>query len=203
MLDPATLLHTIGYFGIAAILFAETGLLIGFFLPGDSLLITAGLLAASGDLNLAGVVIAGLIGAVLGDSVGYAIGHRFGPAVFSRPGSRLFRPEYRERAEQFFLRYGPRAVVLARFVPIVRTAVPTLAGAGRMPYASFLIYNLVGALLWAAGVPLAGYFLGQLIPNLDHYILLIVGVVLVVSVIPVLLEVRRARRDAHQEPPTP
>lgn len=196
MLDPTSLLHAIGLLGVAAILFAETGLLLGFFLPGDSLLITAGVLAAAGQLNLLGVVIAGLLGAVLGDSVGYAIGHRFGPAVFSRPQSRLFRPEYRERAERFFARYGPSAVVLARFVPVVRTAVPTLAGAGRMPYATFALCNILGALLWAVGVPLAGYFLGRLIPNLDRYILLLVALVVVASLVPVLVEVRRMRQDA-------
>lgn len=193
MVDLPQLLLSVSYLGIFAIVFAESGLLIGFFLPGDSLLITAGILAQQGSLHLAGVMLAVALGAIIGDSTGYVIGRRFGPAVFSRPDSRLFRPEYVERTQAFFERYGGLSLILARFVPVVRTVAPTLAGVGKMSYARFLIYNVVGGLLWATSVPLLGYWLGGLIPHLDRYILLVVGVAIVLSLMPVGLELRKLR----------
>ncbi|BDP44613.1 membrane protein (plasmid) [Deinococcus aetherius] len=193
MVDLPQLLLSVSYLGIFAIVFAESGLLLGFFLPGDSLLITAGILAQQGSLHLAGVMLAVALGAIIGDSTGYLIGRRFGPAVFSRPDSRLFRPEYVERTQAFFERYGGFSLILARFVPVVRTVAPTLAGVGRMSYSRFLIYNVVGGLLWALSVPLLGYWLGGLIPHLDRYILLVVGVAVVLSLIPVGLELRKLR----------
>lgn len=193
MFDLPHLIQTVSYAGIFGIVFAESGLLAGFFLPGDSLLITAGLLAKQGNLNLLGVMLVVAAGAIIGDSVGYAIGRKFGPAVFNRPGSRLLRPEYVVRTQAFFDRHGSRALILARFVPVVRTVAPTMAGVGQMPYRRFLTYNVVGGLLWALSVPLLGYVLGGLIPNLDRYILLLVGTVVVLSFIPVALELRRAR----------
>lgn len=193
MVDLPQLLLSVSYLGIFAIVFAESGLLLGFFLPGDSLLITAGILAQQGSLHLAGVMLAVALGAIIGDSTGYFIGRRFGPAVFSRPDSRLFRPEYVERTQAFFGRYGGFSLILARFVPVVRTVAPTLAGVGKMPYSRFLIYNVVGGLLWALSVPLLGYWLGGLIPHLDRYILLVVGVAVVLSLIPVGLELRKLR----------
>jgi membrane-associated protein len=194
-----SLVHTIlaySYIGIFLIVFAETGLLLGFFLPGDSLLITAGLLAASGDLSLWGVMVAVVAGGVLGCVSGYFIGQRFGPAVFRNQESRWFKPEYVTQAEKFFAQYGWQSVVLARFVPIVRTLVPTLAGVSRMPLGIFTAYNVLGALLWGVSLPALAYFFGKLIPNLDKYVLLIVAVVLVVSVIPVAVKVMQARRQA-------
>lgn len=193
MVDLPQLLLSVSYLGIFAIVFAESGLLLGFFLPGDSLLITAGILAQQGSLHLAGVMLAVALGAIIGDSTGYVIGRRFGPAVFSRPDSRLFRPEYVERTQAFFERYGGLSLILARFVPVVRTVAPTLAGVGKMSYARFLIYNVVGGLLWATSVPLLGYWLGGLIPHLDRYILLVVGVAIVLSLMPVGLELRKLR----------
>lgn len=193
MVDLPHLLLSASYLGIFAIVFAESGLLIGFFLPGDSLLITAGILAQQGSLHLGGVMLAVALGAIIGDSTGYFIGRRFGPAVFSRPDSRLFRPEYVERTQAFFERYGGFSLILARFVPVVRTVAPTLAGVGQMTYSQFLIYNVVGGLLWATSVPLLGYWLGGLIPHLDRYILLIIGVVVVLSLIPVGLELNKLR----------
>ncbi|GGM04936.1 DedA family protein [Deinococcus aerophilus] len=197
MHDLTSIILSASYIGIFAIVFAETGLLIGFFLPGDSLLIAAGLLAAApgSDLNLWGVMAAVVAGGIIGCSVGYWIGQRFGPGVFRHQNSRFFKPEYVAQAEKFFVQYGALAVILARFVPIVRTLVPTLAGVSRMPFALFTLYNVIGALLWGVGVTGLAYYLGGLIPNLDHYILLIVGVVLVVSVIPILLKVLQARRS--------
>ncbi|QFP75658.1 DedA family protein [Deinococcus sp. AJ005] len=184
------------YLGIFFIVFAETGLLVGFFLPGDSLLIAAGLLAAGGKLNLAGVMAAVVVGAFLGNTAGYFIGQRFGPAVFSNQNSRFFKPEYVSQAQTFFVKYGALAVILARFVPIVRTLVPTLAGVSRMPFALYTLYNIIGAVLWGVGLTALAYYLGQLIPDLDKYILLIVAVVLVVSVIPIVLKFLQARKRA-------
>lgn len=182
------------YLGIFFIVFAETGLLVGFFLPGDSLLIAAGLLAAGGKLNLGGVMAAVVAGALLGNTAGYFIGQRFGPAVFSNQNSRFFKPEYVQEAQKFFVKYGALAVILARFVPIVRTLVPTLAGVSRMPFALYTLYNVIGAVLWGVGLTALAYYLGQLIPDLDKYILLIVAVVLVVSVIPIVLKFLQARK---------
>ncbi|WP_309572145.1 DedA family protein [Deinococcus sp.] len=194
-----SLIHTIlafSYIGIFLIVFAETGLLLGFFLPGDSLLITAGLLAASGDLNLWGVIVAVVAGGILGCISGYFIGQRFGPAVFRNQNSKFFKPEYVTQSEQFFAQYGWQSIVLARFVPIVRTLVPTLAGVSRMPLGIFTAYNVLGAVLWGVSLPALAYYFGKLIPNLDKYVLLIVAVVLVVSVIPVVMKVMQARRQA-------
>ena len=193
-----SLIHTIlafSYIGIFLIVFAETGLLLGFFLPGDSLLITAGLLAASGELNLWGVMAAVVAGGILGCVSGYFIGQRFGPAVFRNQNSRFFKPEYVAQSEQFFAQYGWQSIVLARFVPIVRTLVPTLAGVSRMPLGIFTAYNVLGAVLWGVSLPALAYYFGKLIPNLDKYVLLIVAVVLVVSVIPVVVKVMQARRQ--------
>lgn len=193
MIDPTQLLLSASYLGILFIVFAESGLLLGFFLPGDSLLLTAGILAQQGKFSLAGVMLAVALGAIVGDSTGYLIGKRFGPGVFSRQDSRLFRPEYVERTQAFFERYGGLALVLARFVPVVRTVAPTLAGVGQMSYLRFLTYNAVGGVLWAIIVPLLGYWLGGLIPNLDRYILLVVGAAVLLSLIPVALELRKLR----------
>jgi len=194
MHDFTAAILSASYLGIFAIVFAETGLLLGFFLPGDSLLIAAGLVAASGDLHLGGVMAAVVAGAILGNTAGYYIGQRFGPAVFRNERARFFKPEYVQQAERYFNQYGRLAVVVARFVPIVRTFVPTLAGVSRMPIAVFTVYNVIGAALWGVGVPALAYYVGRLIPNLDRYILLIVGVVLVVSIIPIVIKVLQARR---------
>lgn len=197
LLDPIALLHTASYLGLFAIVFAETGLLVGFFLPGDSLLISAGLLAAQGSLSLPAVMLVCVIAAIAGDSAGYLIGARLGPRVFNRPDSRWFRPEYVERAKGYFERYGARTLVIARFVPVVRTFAPTLSGVGRMPYRTFLAYNALGGLVWGAGVPLTGALLGRLVPQLDRYILLVIAGVVIVSLVPVALEIARSRRHGH------
>lgn len=194
MLDVTQVLLSASYLGIFGIVFAETGLLLGFFLPGDSLLITAGILAQQGSLQLPGVMLAVVLGALIGDSTGYLIGRRYGPSVFRRQDSRFFRPEYVERTQAFFARYGGLALILARFVPVVRTVAPTMAGVGGLPYLRFLTFSVVGALLWGVGVPLLGYWLGGLIPHLDRYILLVVGAAVLLSLIPVGLHLHRAAR---------
>lgn len=193
------------YIGVFLVVFAETGLLVGAALPGDSLLIAAGLLAANQkghvQLNLGLLMVAIVTAAILGSIVGYWIGKRFGPSIFSRQDSRFFKPEYLVQAQQFFAKEGPKAVLLARFIPFVRAVVPTLAGVSGMPFGPFMLYSVLGALLWGAGLPALAYWLGQKIPNLDHYILLIVGVVLMLSFIPVALKVLGRKKASQVAPP--
>ncbi len=182
-----------GYVLLFAIVFTETGLLVGFFLPGDSLLITAGLVAAAGVLNIWWVDVLLIVAAVSGDSVGYAIGARLGPALFTREKSLLFNPRHVERTREFYVRYGARTIVIARFVPIVRTFAPVVAGVGRMEYRRFLLFNVAGGVGWVVSMTWAGYLLGTLIPNVSQYIHVIVIVVIVLSCLPILYELQRAR----------
>ena len=199
-LDPDTLIRTLGFLGVLAIVFAESGLLVGFFLPGDSLLFTTGLLIATGVLPtplwLALILIP--LAAIVGDQVGYAIGRKAGPAVFRRPDSRLFKQEYVDKAYGFFDRYGGRTIVLARFVPIVRTFVPVIAGVGRMRYRTFVAYNVFGGLLWGLGVTVLGYFLGQ-IAFVQQHIEIILLAIVGISVLPMVVELLRAR-SAGRDP---
>jgi membrane-associated protein len=196
VIDPQQLIRSFGTIGLFLIIFAESGLLIGFFLPGDSLLFTAGLFAARGDLNIAVILVGCFLAAVAGDQVGYAFGKRVGPSIFNRPNSRLFKQEYVERANQFFEEHGAKTILMARFVPIVRTFAPILAGVGTMRYRTFFAYNVIGGFLWAIGVTSLGYFLGNEIgaDNIDKYLLPIIGVIIVLSLIPPFLEYRRHKR---------
>lgn len=194
-LNPHDLISTFGTIGLIAVIFAESGLLIGFFLPGDSLLFTAGLLASQGKLNLGVIILGCCLAAVIGDQVGYQFGKRVGPTLFRRPDSRLFKQEYVEKAQDYFDTYGTRTIVLARFVPIVRTFAPIVAGIGEMKWRTFAMFNVVGGVAWAAGVILAGNILGKTVPSIDKYLLPAILVIVFVSLIPVLLEVRRARRS--------
>lgn len=197
-MDPKSLIETFGTIGLLAIVFAESGLLIGFFLPGDSLLFTAGLLASQHLLNLPVILAGCFLAAVAGDQVGYMFGSRIGPALFNRPDSRLFRRSYLDKAHAYFEKQGPKTILLARFIPIVRTFAPILAGVGKMPYRTFVTFNLIGGFLWAEGVTLLGYFLGKSIPNVDHYLLPAVAVIVAVSFIPVVLEIRKMRRESAE-----
>ncbi|GAA3342424.1 VTT domain-containing protein [Amorphoplanes nipponensis] len=195
-LDPERLISTFGVIGILAAVFAESGLLVGFFLPGDSLLFTAGLLIAGGaylHLPLWLMCLLVSLAAVTGDQFGYAFGRRFGPALFRRPDSRLFKQENLARARDFFARHGARSVVLARFVPIVRTFTPIVAGASHMRYRTFVGFNLVGGSLWGCGVTVLGYLLGGIAVVRDNVELILIGIV-AVSLIPVGIELLRARR---------
>jgi membrane-associated protein len=199
-IDVRSLMQAAGYVGIAAIVFAESGVLLGFFLPGDSLLFTAGFLCGRGLLSIGVLVPVCFLAAAAGDTVGYGLGRRYGRWFFTRPRSRRLRPEHLVRAERFFEERGGRAVVLARFLPWVRTLTPIAAGAGHMPYRRFLTMNLLGAALWGVGLPLAGYFLGASVPSADRYILPAVLVVIIVSALASSRQVlRRARRQATQE----
>ena len=183
-----------GYAVMVGIVFTETGLLVGFFLPGDSLLITAGLVAAAGGINIWALDGLLIIAAIAGDSVGYTIGARLGPRLFTREKSLLFNPNHIERTRRFYARHGPKTIVLARFVPIIRTFAPVVAGVGEMEYHRFLLYNVVGGIGWVLSMTWAGYLLGRAIPNLGQYIHVVVIVVIVLSVIPIGLEILKERR---------
>ncbi len=193
--DLESFIRTVGYVGMFAIIFAETGLLVGFFLPGDSLLFTAGFLASQGYLDISLLLVVCFVAAVVGDATGYAIGRNYGRKLFEREDSKLFRKEYLLRAEQFFVKHGGKAVILARFIPIVRTFVPVVSGMGAMEYRRFAFFNVTGALLWAVGVTLAGYFLGTTIPNIDRYLLPIIFLILVVSILPPVIHIWRENGD--------
>ncbi len=194
MFDIVALIEWGGYVGLVAIIFAESGLFFGFFLPGDSLLFTAGFLASQGYLNIWILAPLLFIAAVAGDSVGYAFGYRVGPALFSREDSRFFKKEYLVRTEHFFEKYGSRAIIIARFIPIVRTFTPILAGVGKMRYATFLSFNIIGAGLWTLGLTCLGYFLGSVIPGIDQYLLPIILAIIIVSVLPPFYEYWKSRR---------
>ncbi|MEV6816828.1 VTT domain-containing protein [Micromonospora sp. NPDC051296] len=199
-LAPESLISTFGLLGILVIVFAESGLLIGFFLPGDSLLFTTGLLVADGKyitypLWLVCLLIT--IAAIAGDQVGYLFGRKVGPALFRRPNSRLFKQENLIKAHDFFEKYGARSIVLARFVPIVRTFTPIVAGVSRMNYRTFVIYNIIGGILWGTGVTVLGYFLGQ-IPFVKTNIEYILIAIVAISVLPIAIELLRARLAAKR-----
>ena len=189
------LIEAFGTAGLFAIVFAESGLLVGFFLPGDSLLFTAGLLASKGILNLPLILVGCFVAAVAGDQVGYVIGRRMGPALFKRPDSRFFHQRNVERARAYFDEHGSKTIVLARFIPIVRTFAPVVAGVGRMDYRRFVTFNILGGLLWAVGVTCLGYVLGESVPDIDKWLLPIILVIGAVSFVPVIREVLKMRRQ--------
>jgi membrane-associated protein len=194
-LDASHLIETFGLLGIMAIVFAECGLLLGFFLPGDTLLFSAGVLVQRNTFHepLWLIIVLICVAAIIGNQVGYEIGRRGGPAVFRRPDSRFFRPEYVERTSQFFEKYGPPAIVLGRFVPVVRTVITVMAGAGRMDYRTYTLYTVLGGVLWATSVTMLGYFLGNVdfIAN-NIELLLLAGVA--VSVIPIAAQLLRRQK---------
>ncbi|OGL67638.1 hypothetical protein A3B21_01450 [Candidatus Uhrbacteria bacterium RIFCSPLOWO2_01_FULL_47_24] len=191
MFDLVALIKTAGYLGLFGIVFAESGLLIGFFLPGDSLLFTAGFLASQGFLNIWALAIGAFICAVAGDSVGYAFGRRVGPAIFKREDSIIFHKDHLERAKDFYAKYGKKTIILARFMPVVRTFAPILAGVGHMHYPAFLTYNIIGGALWAIGLTTLGYFLGSTIPNIDRYLIPIIALIIFTSVLPSIIHILR------------
>jgi membrane-associated protein len=183
-----------GYAVLFAIVFTETGLLVGLFLPGDSLLVIAGLVAAAGGLNVWALMGLLTIAAVAGDSTGYAIGHRAGPILFRREQSLVFNPRHLVRTRDFYARYGAKTIVIARFVPIIRTFAPVVAGIGQMEYRRFLFYNVAGGLGWVILMTSAGYLLGRAIPNVGSYVHIVAVVVIVLSLVPIVTEVVRERR---------
>lgn len=188
MFDIVELVKTAGYLGIFGMVFAESGLFFGFFFPGESLLFTAGLLASQGFLDFYILAPLVFVGAVLGDSVGYAFGKKVGPAIFTSETSLFFNKKNIERTKAFYEKYGTKTIILARFVPIVRTFAPIFAGVGRMRYRTFLIYNLIGGALWGLGVTGAAYYLGGLFPNMERYLVQIVAIIIIVSLLPLVKE---------------
>lgn len=184
MLDLVSLIKGAGYLGLFGIIFAESGLLVGFFLPGDSLLFTAGFLASKGFLKLHWLITLTFVAAILGDSTGYAFGKKVGPRIFKREDSLFFHKDHLERARTFYQRHGGKAIILARFMPIVRTFAPILAGVGHMRYRTFLFYNIIGGALWTAGLNSLGYVLGTTVPDIDRYLLPLIALIIVSSLLP-------------------
>lgn len=184
--DLVSLIKTFGYIGVFTIVFLESGLLIGFFFPGDSLLFTAGFLASQGYLDIKILILGCFFFAVLGDTIGFQIGKKLGPKIFTKDSSFFFQKKHLETAQKFYEKHGGKTIILARFIPVVRAFAPVVAGVGKMDYRKFVLFNLVGGILWAIGVTLAGYYLGSLIPDVDKYLLPIVGLIIVVSILPAL-----------------
>ena len=200
-LDLVDIISTAGWLAVIAVVFAESGLLIGFFLPGDSLLFTSGFLVYSGilkiDINL--FVFLLFVAAVLGDNVGYTFGRRVGTRLFNRPNSRFFKQENIAVAQKFYEKHGGKTVILARFVPFVRTFAPVIAGVGKMSYKRFLVYNMIGGFLWAVGITYAGYYLGALFTHLgldiDHVLLPIVALILIISLLPPVIHILKDKKQ--------
>jgi len=194
-IDLIELIKTVGYIGVFGIVFAESGLFFGFFLPGDSLLFTAGFLASQGFLNIYILSIGCAIFAILGDSVGYMFGKKIGPKIFVKEDSFLFKKAYIEKARLYYEKHGKKTIILARFVPFVRTFAPILAGVGNMTYHTFISYNVIGGIIWGFGVPWIGYFLGSIIPDVDKYLLPIIALIIFLSLIPTMIEFIKSRKD--------
>ncbi|MFY9227970.1 MAG: VTT domain-containing protein [Candidatus Microsaccharimonas sp.] len=198
--DLVDLITGLGVLAIALVVFAESGLLIGFFLPGDSLLFTAGVLVQTGLLNVNIFVLIALlfVAAVLGDSVGYTFGRRAGPTIFKKPNARLFKQEYIKQAQAFYEKHGGKTIILARFIPIVRTFAPIVAGASNMPYRRFITFNVVGGFTWVTLITLAGYLLGEIFQRsgleIDQIILPVVAVIIIISILPPLLHIFRNKK---------
>ncbi|MFZ1626840.1 MAG: VTT domain-containing protein [Candidatus Moraniibacteriota bacterium] len=196
--DMVETIKTIGYVGLFAIVFAETGLFIGFFFPGDSLLFVAGVLAAQGFFSLPILLVILFVAAFTGNMVGYWFGAFVGPKIFSREDSLLFRKSHILKAQAFYERYGGKTIVLARFIPIVRTFAPIVAGVGRMHYGTFALFNFIGALLWSVGLTTLAYYLGSLIEDIDRFLLPIVVLIIFLSVLPGAFEYWRNRKEQKE-----
>jgi membrane-associated protein len=188
-LEPKVIISTLGALGVIAIIFAETGLFFGFFLPGDSLLFTAGFLASQGYVSLSWLLMGTFLAAVIGDSVGYAFGKKIGPALFTKEDSRFFNRKHIATAQHFYEKHGRKTIILARFIPIVRTFAPIVAGIGNMTYRTFFFFNIIGGFIWTWGLLWAGYGLGAAIPNADRYLVPIILVIILVSASPALIEI--------------
>lgn len=197
-MELTSLIETIGLFGVIAMVFLESGMLIGFFFPGDSLLFTAGFLASQGFFDIAPLIIGCFIAAVAGDSIGYFIGQKFGRKLFERKQSLIFRKDHLLKTEKFYEKHGGKTIILARFIPVIRAFAPVVAGVGSMKYSTFLFYNLLGGLLWAVGITLSGYYLGSLIPDVDKYLLPIIGLIILLSILPGILHIIKDKKDRDQ-----
>lgn len=188
MIDPLSIIETVGLIGIIFVIFAETGLFFGFFFPGDSLLFTAGILASQGIFSIYYLLIFCIIAAVIGDSVGYWSGEKYGRKLFERDAGFFFKKQRIRDAEEFYEKHGKFTIIIARFVPIIRTFAPIVAGIGKMHYFTFLSYNIFGGIMWVSSMTLLGYFLGSLIPNPDAYVIPIACLVIFISFLPILMK---------------
>ncbi len=197
--DVKTLIHTVGYIGLIIIIFSETGLLAGFFLPGDSLLVTAGLFAATGELDIVLLNVMLIPAAVIGDAVGYWIGHKSGPHLFKKEQSLLFRKDYLIKTQEFYNKYGGITIILARFIPIIRTFAPTVAGIAQMKYLDFFKFNVIGGALWILSMTLLGYLLGNTIPNIDKHIEKVIVIIVFLSVLPIIYKFVSAKMKKKKE----
>jgi membrane-associated protein len=195
--DVPRLIQLVGLYGMIAIVFSETGLMVGFFLPGDSLLVTAGLFAARGDLDIVTLIPCLIVAAIAGNGTGYAIGRRAGRALYSRPNSFFFRREHLLRTHEFYERHGGKTIILAQFMPIVRTFAPVVAGAAEMTYRRFATFNVVGAIFWITSMCLTGYFLGRVIPGIEKRIHIVVAVVIFLSLLPGIVAWLRSKLQAR------
>ncbi len=197
LLDPEHLVKAFGYVGIFTMIFLESGIVFGFFLPGDSLLFTAGLLASQHYLNLGVVIVLAVVAAILGNNAGYYTGRKVGPSLFNRKDSKFFSHRRITEAHEFFDKQGGKALILARFIPAVRTFVPIIARVGKMEYRHFFTYNAIGGLLWGISMPLLGYWLGKTVPSIDKYLLPIVFVIILISAIPVLKQYKPRKKSKN------
>jgi membrane-associated protein len=189
-----------GLLMLVAIVFAETGLMIGFFLPGDSLLVTAGIFAAAGHLDIVSLLVWVTLAAIVGDQLGYYIGHRTGPRIFRREDSLLFKREHLIRARDFYEKHGGKTIILARFIPIIRTFAPVVAGVGQMEYRRFVMFNVVGGFLWVWSMSLLGVFLGNAVPDIDRHIHVVIAIVVFLSILPAVIEYFRSRGRVVEPP---
>ncbi len=197
ILNPENLIMTLGTFGVIAIVFMETGVFFGFFFPGDSLLFTAGFLASQGYVSFSWLLVGTFLAAIIGDSVGYAFGRKVGPAIFTKENSLFFNKQHIARAQHFYEKYGGKTIILARFIPIVRTFAPIVAGVGIMKYGKFIAFNIIGGFAWTWTMLWLGYGLGALIPNPDKYVIPIVLIIVLISASPVLREIYKKYRYAN------
>lgn len=194
LLDPMALLQIVGLYGVPLIIFAETGLFFGFFFPGDSLLFAAGILASQGIFAVEMLLLLTTVAAIVGDTVGYWFGHRVGRRLFQKEDSLLFKRRYLEKTEAFYAKYGPKTIILARFVPIVRTFAPILAGTAQMQYRKFFLYNVFGGIIWTSVNILAGYFLGATVPGIERHLPWIIAAIVAFSLIPIFIEIFLRRK---------
>ena len=189
LIDPLTIIKAVGLLGVVFVIFAESGLFFGFFFPGDSLLFTAGFLASQGFLNIYWLSLLCFLAAILGDNFGYWFGRKIGPKIFIKEDSLFFHKKHVLRAQEFYEKYGNKTIFFARFIPIVRTFAPIVAGVGSMKYRNFLTYNLIGGFVWGFGMVFGGYFLGETVPNADKYVLWVILAIITLSILPVLLNI--------------
>ena len=197
LINPETIVSTLGTLGVIAIIFLETGAFFGFFFPGDTLLFTAGFLTIHGYVSLPVLLIGACLAAIAGDTVGYAFGKKIGPALFTKDNSVFFDKKHIARAQAFYEVYGKKTIIFARFLPVIRTFAPIVAGVGNMKYRTFIAYNIIGGCLWTWSMLLLGFVFGSVIPNPDRYIIPVIIVIMVVSALPTLREIFNKRKDIH------